>query len=858
MTINSGAVLAHYKIVSLLGRGGMGEVYKAMDSRLSRLVALKILPHSVVEDENRVRRFIQEAKAASALNHPHILTIHEIGEAQLQQQSIGDSAVDSDGLAPTATAGILNYIAMELIEGETLRERIRRDRTDLKSLLRLLIQVAEGLAKAHGAGIVHRDLKPDNIMISADGYAKILDFGLAKLIEPEKAQTSGEPSDDTTVMIGPQSRSGIILGTVGYMSPEQAQGKPVDQRSDIFSFGCILYQAATGHMPFEADSLIDSLHKVIHSAAPPITDLNPGAPLDLQRIIRRCLAKDMEERCQMIKDVAIELKELLRDLESQHGLEHSAPPSLRAGAFSAPTHDSVEHDTVAVNLETSTSKPALSAANMARNKITWIAAVVATLVLGIGALLVGAFIAYSHIWRVPSEPKMAISAPVMKMARLTSGGKASQAAISPDGRYVVLVSIEDGKQSLRVRQVNTTSDVQIVPAGDVRYTGLTFSPDGDFIYFVVSEKNGPVASLYYVPVLGGTARRLVTDVDSAVTFSPDGKRLAFVRTAADQGEQQLIIVNADGSGEQKVATRKMPNFFTSLSWAPDGKSFACAVGSFVPNYNSYVVEIPTEGGNEKPIGSHNWLSIGQLAWLQDRGGLIVNASEQDSGNFESFQIWYLPPNEGEARRITNDLNNYAGVSLTADSRRLVTVQSDTITNLWLVPANETTRSKQVTFGAGKRDGWHGVAWTPDGRIVYVSNASGNDDYPDNSGHGNGDDKCIFDGKDKKGKKGQANSQNVKVRTISGVIDLKGSLSSGAFGNNPVNGTSIIVPIAYSLSDNSKKATQQINVQLIYYAKRSQIPAALVNTVTENRSAFFQNTPILKSPRPPIIIVSAFN
>lgn len=313
-----GTRLGRYEIRSPLGAGGMGEVYLAQDTRLDRRVALKILPDDVAANQDRMRRFVQEAKAAAALNHPNIAHIYEIGK--------------SEGT---------NFIAMEFIDGVTLREKIHRERTELRKLLRYLQHVAEGLAKAHAAGIVHRDLKPDNIMITRDGHAKILDFGLAKLIESQLMEAvEGENfGDAATAIMQQHSTPGMIMGTVGYMSPEQAQGKTnqIDQRSDIFSFGCILFEAATGHKPFEGDSVVKSLHSLIYEPAPQIKDLNPSAPPDLQRIIRRCLAKDPEERSQAIKDVAIELKELRRALDAGNGFENTVPPSGHSETTSSGT-----------------------------------------------------------------------------------------------------------------------------------------------------------------------------------------------------------------------------------------------------------------------------------------------------------------------------------------------------------------------------------------------------------------------------------------------------------------------------------------------------------------------------------------
>ena len=313
MTLPAGTRLGPYEIVASLGAGGMGEVYLAEDSRLHRKVALKILPSEMAANDDRMRRFKQEATAAAALNHPNIAHIYEIGE--------------HEGT---------NFIAMEFVEGTTLSEKIHRDKTELRKLLRYLQHVAEGLAKAHAAGIVHRDLKPDNIMITNDGHAKVLDFGLAKLIEPKPMPDTNTTSDeDATAIFQPHSIPGMVMGTVGYMSPEQAQGRTneIDQRSDVFSFGCILYEAVTGHKAFAGKDLIDSLNKIIREPVVPVTDYRPDTPNHLQRIVRRCLAKDPDDRYQTIKDVAIELRDLRHEFIGDGSLDTkvtSATASNRA------------------------------------------------------------------------------------------------------------------------------------------------------------------------------------------------------------------------------------------------------------------------------------------------------------------------------------------------------------------------------------------------------------------------------------------------------------------------------------------------------------------------------------------------
>ena len=294
MPLSPETQLGRYRIVSLIGSGGMGEVYLAQDTTLQRKVALKVLPLEVAANQDRMRRFKQEATAAASLNHPNIAHIYEIGEAEG-----------------------FHFIAMEYVQGYTLRELIHHENAELAKLLRILQHVAEGLAKAHAAGIVHRDLKPDNIMVSSDGHAKILDFGLVKLIEAPTSGSGTASGEDPTI-IQPQSTPGLVMGTMGYMSPEQAQGKTreLDHRSDVFSFGCILFEAITGHKAFTGSDTIETLNKIIREPVPPLATYNADAPADLQRIVRRCLAKDPDERYQNIKDVAIELKEVRREAEA--------------------------------------------------------------------------------------------------------------------------------------------------------------------------------------------------------------------------------------------------------------------------------------------------------------------------------------------------------------------------------------------------------------------------------------------------------------------------------------------------------------------------------------------------------------
>ena len=704
-----GRSLGHYDIIDKIGAGGMGVVYLARDTRLNRKVALKLLPPFFTQHPDRLRRFQQEARAASALNHPNILTIHEVGHV--------DSA---------------HYIATEFVEGESLRDRINRGPRKIKEALDIAMQVAGALASAHEAGIIHRDIKPENIMLRQDEFVKVVDFGLAKLTSQLDAE-----SEASTIV---NTDEGIVMGTAQYLSPEQARGLKVDARTDIWSLGCVLYEMVAGRSPFTESTQGDVIVSILEREPPPLARFSGQVPSELQRIVSKSLAKDREKRYQSAKDLLIDLKNLRDHLEFEAKLEYSVQPAITSEARTdrlAAVEDTQEPSARTTELippqPTSSAEYIVTQLKLHKKRV---AVATAAMLAVLAAVSFGAVRLYKSYWQSDPSKQPATPLQTMKITRLTSTGRASQAVISPDGRYVVHVSSQDGQQHLRVRQVNTSSDMQIVPPAEVRYAGLTFSRDGDFVFYVVSDKNNYQTSLHQVPVLGGTPRKLISNVGSAVTFSPDGRRLAFIRQFTEQGEHGLMVANADGSGEQRIAVRKFPNFFKSVSWSPDGKTIACGAGSHVPVYNSYVVEVPVEGGAERPVPSQGWTFVGEVGWLQDGSGLILAASEQASAGFDS-QIWFLSRQGGEVRRITNDLNNYSGVSLTADSSRLVTVQSETISNIWLVPGGDANRAAQITHGAGKRDGKDGAVWMPDGRIVYVSKESGNDDIWIMNGDGSG-------------------------------------------------------------------------------------------------------------------------
>ncbi len=714
-TLAPGANLGRYKIHSRLGVGGMGEVYLAEDKKLERRVALKILPAEVAAQRDRMERFVREAKSAAALSHPNIAQIFEISE--------------HEGT---------HFITMELIEGVTLREKIHEERTELKKLLRALQHVAEGLAKAHAAGIVHRDLKPDNIMITHDGYAKILDFGLAKLVEPQQSSApSASGTDSVATAILPQhSKPGMILGTAGYMSPEQAQGKTreIDHRSDIFSFGCILYEAITRHKAFAGADTIDTLNKIIREPVAPLSNYNLTAPADLQRIVRRCLAKDPDERYQTIKDVAIELKEVRREMPASADIattdiDTTVPPPAKSESGETTRtslHQSATTNAPPESLSTHGSSAEYVVNEIKRHKI---AAVVSVVLVFIACASL-AYALYRFAW--PAKTLLA-HFQNMKITRVTNEGNVESAAVSPDGKYIAYSLEESGKRSLWTKHLGTGSRVQIVPALESQgMNASTFSPDGGYVYYTRVDEQNPQGALYQVPVLGGSSKKILANVAQPVALSPDGKQIAFGRYHLTAPHDELLLANADGTNERRLITVKEPEWLggASAAWSPDGKMLAVGYGNTSRNPSTglnlgmMVAFVSVADGTLKPMTSRRWLYVGNVTWFSDGSGVALVAREQVLG---APQIWQVTYPQGEARRITNDLNSYDFYSLTlaADASALISVQADPVSNIWIAPEGDATRARAITSGKNVQQGHYGLAWTPAGKILYDSNVNGN-------------------------------------------------------------------------------------------------------------------------------------
>jgi serine/threonine protein kinase len=700
----AGTQLGRYEIRSKIGAGGMGVVYLAQDTKLGRKVALKILHPDLAGHSDRMNRFVQEAKSSSALNHPNILTIHEI-----------------DCIESTY------FIATELIEGKTLRERMRKSPIRLDEVLDISIQVASALTAAHGAGILHRDIKPENIMLRDDGIAKVLDFGLAKLLDTDDS----DPEAETRGLI--KTDPGTVLGTSRYMSPEQVRGLKLDARSDIWSLGVVIYEMLAGGAPFKGETKSHTMVAILEQE--PAT-IFKGSPAELQRIIRKALTKDRNNRYQTSRDLLIDLKNLRRDLDLQSEIERSVVPSLIATGEVAPAGahlDTSWRDSVAATetisgsvatqdvraLHTSSAEYLVS--EIKRHKTGAFIALVSILLLGVGIV----YGSYRLIFR--AQPTVAHFQNI-SMTKLTTLGNVSDVVISPDGKYVVYDLTEYNKQGLWTKYLPTGSTVPIVPPAEVLGLGATtFSRDGNFVYYVLRDQDNPSGSLFEVPVLGGNPKKVIENVRSPISFSPDGKQFVFIRTP-DSHTTQLIIVNADGTNERTLAQLSGSDWFSlnGPSWSPDGKLIACGTGSTTGGRKMTVSAISVDGRAIKPLTPPQWSGVNRVAWFADGNGLVFLASPPLTSD---RQIWHLSYPSGAVRRITNDLNRYGDASLgiTADSSMLVSMQATTVADIWLTASNAPSQTRQITFRNQQQNGARGISSVADGRIVYGSYASGNAD-----------------------------------------------------------------------------------------------------------------------------------
>lgn len=645
--LSPGTRLGDYEIVSQIGSGGMGVVYRARDSRLSRLVAIKVLPAHLSADSDRLKRFEQEAQSAAALNHPNILAVYQLGSYQG---------------AP--------YLVSELLEGETLRELLKHGPISQERALDYAQQIADGLSAAHERGIIHRDLKPENLFVTNDNRVKILDFGLAKLAEPDNA------SAETVATLGLQTHPGMIAGTVGYMSPEQVRGEKLDTRTDLFSFGVVLYEMATGKRPFDGDTSGVTFEAILNRQPTAPTKLNAKITPGVENIITKALEKDRDIRYQHASDIRADLKRLKRDSESGHTAAHPA-------------------------------------AVPKKHFLRWLVPLAALFLLASGFLL------YKRPW---TKPVPSLESRRLVIRQLTDHGQVADvnAAISADGRLLAYVKREP-QQSLRVKQIATGSEVTVLAAQPGFLEGLTFTPNGDYVYYTHSDAdNDKVVNLYSVPSLGGSPKLISPDVRGAVAFSPDGKQIVYRRVAWSAGTNQLIVAMLDGGGEHIIFTDKASSRSLSganPSWSPS-LNLICAGLFETPSFGAIGVFTPTgELIKDIPLP----LEVGAVSWLSDGSGILFIGAEKSTAYVP--QIWFQPYPSGELSRISNDLGYYRFLNSSADGKVLITTQQRVSSTIYIgdspLRLGRGIDWKLQPVSTEQTAGHQSLSWTTAGNLAEI-------------------------------------------------------------------------------------------------------------------------------------------
>jgi eukaryotic-like serine/threonine-protein kinase len=634
-----GKKLGHYEIISRLGTGGMGEVYLARDSRLNRPVALKTLPFSLAADANYLQRFQIEAEAAATLNHPNVATVYSVEE--LERQPV---------------------ITMEYVEGQTLDKLIPAGGLDVKTFLEWFVPVADALAHAHEKGVVHRDIKPGNIMITADGAPKVLDFGLAQI---ERETVSDHVS--TLKMTQP----GQIIGTPSYMSPEQAEGKEIDARTDIFSLGVVMYEAIVGRRPFIGDNYAAIVSSVLKTEPPPISEIKPETPYLLERLINRCLNKQRRHRFQSMREIRVLLEEIQAAVEAGVSMDSFAKRLLSK-----------------------------------QPERRWRAWHFAILAFFVAAASVFAF----YYFRSDAAPPIRFEN--MTLRKFAQTSNVSFVQIMPDGKSIVYFTLdEDSTRSLWIRRIEDKSALRLL-SKELRqfWGGIGVAPDGSQIFYILADENARYGTLYRISSLGGAPRKLIENANDVGSVSADGQRILFAR----HGEiTQILSANAaDGGDERLIHAGQTNEFFRDPQFSADGASVFFSKRVISGGKTSWsLVEIPAAAGAERTILTTNGERIGELAVLKNGKGVLINKSDDAS---KLQQLFYVSLPDGKQQRITNDLNTYHGIGVSADGDKIVATQNSTAKDIW-VAGKDAENLRQLTTEANV---YTNAVFTPDGRIVY--------------------------------------------------------------------------------------------------------------------------------------------
>ncbi len=621
-----------FELLEPLGAGGMGEVFKARDTRLNRFVAIKFLPEAASDTARE--RFQREAQAIAALNHAHICTLYEIGEHDGQP-----------------------YLVLELLEGETLKARLRRGAVPPEQTIEWGLETAEALDAAHRKGVLHRDLKPDNLWITSDGHIKVLDFGLARL------EGDGAAPDDKTL-----TSPGMTLGTIPYMSPEQARGEALDARSDLFSFGSVLYEMASGRPAFPAASAAEVTAAILKEQPPRISSVRPDTPPMLEQVTSRCLEKDPGLRYQSAADLRSELKRLKRESSSAASVAAVVPVQAKSRG--------------------------------------WLWPVAAAVIVVLAAL---------GYWRWHSGATTPATLPNLALRQLTFTGLVQDAAISPDGKFLAYVNAGAKGASLHLLSVINGSDTEIRPAAPGCCSSPVFTPDGSSIYFL-EDRN-----IEMLPVLGGAAHTIVSDVCSSAGVSPDGSQIAFL-SRTTPGDQ-IMLARADGSGVRALSS-PAPSGYSAVNcwgggnapaapaWSPDGRWIAAV--RFGPTDPGSLVLVNAQDGQAHSLGQQ--LVPTSLAWLPDSSGVLFTATLAPA---TTPQVYEMTQPEGKLVPLTHDVQGYTRVSVaTQAGGEVAMIHSNPQYSVW-VQAKPGGAFEQLPGGGSSVDGGFGLTWTPQGGILSV-------------------------------------------------------------------------------------------------------------------------------------------